>query len=127
MPKEKETYMANGIDYILHELPGLAQPLKFVQHKEIPIINEEIEPEEINLAALAVQDQVKPEEGTGKEAFVTEKAQQSEHDKLSEASKTNKMHESIVSYDKDSKGVKESSKNKLKIDEENDDVPDYID
>lgn len=44
MPKEKETYMANGIDYILHELPGLAQPLRFVQHKEIPIINEEIEP-----------------------------------------------------------------------------------
>jgi len=120
--------MANGIDYIHHELPGLAQPLQFVQFKEIPVISEEIEPEEINLAALSVQDQVKPEEGAvGKEAFVTEKAQPSEHDKLSEASKTNKMHESIVSYDKDSKGVKESSKNKLKIDEENDDVPDYID
>lgn len=37
------------------------------------------------------------------------------------------MHESIVSNDKESKGVKESSKNKLKIDEENDDVPDFID
>ena len=37
------------------------------------------------------------------------------------------MHESIISNDKESKGYKESSKNKLKIDEENDDVPDYVD
>lgn len=33
----------------------------------------------------------------------------------------------MVSYDKESKGVKESNKTKLKIDEENDDVPDYVD
>ena len=46
---------------------------------------------------------------------------------MSEASRTNKMHESIVSYDKDSKQMKESSKSKSKIDEEVDDVPDYID
>jgi hypothetical protein len=46
---------------------------------------------------------------------------------MSEASKTNKMHDSIISYDKDSKGVKESNRTKLKIDEENDDVPDYVD
>lgn len=36
---------------------------------------------------------------------------------MSEVSRTNKMHESIVSYDKDSKGVKESNRTKLKIDE----------
>ena len=46
---------------------------------------------------------------------------------MSEASRTNKMHESMVSYDKDSKQMKESSKSKLKIDEEIDDVPDYVD
>ena len=46
---------------------------------------------------------------------------------MSEVSKTNKMHESIVSYDKDSRGVKESNRTKLKIDEEYDDVPDYVD
>lgn len=46
---------------------------------------------------------------------------------MSEASKTNKMHESIISYDKDSKGVKDSNRTKLRIDEENDDVPDYVD
>jgi hypothetical protein len=40
----------------------------------------------------------------------------SEHDKMSEASRTNKMHESMVSYDKDSKQMKESSKSKLRID-----------
>ena len=127
-PQEKETYLANGIDYIHLELEGLAAPANFSQFKEIPVICEEVEAEEINLGALAAQDQVKLEEPTGKEAFVTEKAQQpSEHDRLSEASKTNKMHESIVGYDKDSKGVKESSKNKLKIDEENDDVFDFVD
>ena len=37
------------------------------------------------------------------------------------------MHESIVSQDKDSKGVKESNNDKLRIDEENDDVYDYVD
>jgi len=53
--------------------------------------------------ALSIQDQVKPEEGIIKEAFVTanEKMQQpsSEHDRFSEASKS-KLHESMVSYDK---------------------------
>lgn len=33
----------------------------------------------------------------------------------------------MVSYDKDSKQMKQSSKSKLRIDEENDDCPDYID
>jgi hypothetical protein len=51
----------------------------------------------------------------------------SEHDKMSEASRTNKMHESIVSYDKDSKQMKDSSKSKLRIDEENDDLHDFTD
>jgi len=51
----------------------------------------------------------------------------SEHDKMSEASRTNKMHESMISYDKDSKQMKESSKSKLRIDEENDDVHDFTD
>lgn len=37
------------------------------------------------------------------------------------------MHESIISYDKDSRGVKDSNRTKLRIDEENDDVSDYID
>jgi hypothetical protein len=36
------------------------------------------------------------------------------------------MHESIISHDKESKGVK-GSKAKLKIDEENDDAPDFVD
>jgi hypothetical protein len=35
------------------------------------VINEEIEPEEINLASLTLQDQIKPEETLAKEAFVT--------------------------------------------------------
>ena len=46
---------------------------------------------------------------------------------MSEASKTNKMHESVVSNDKESKNVKESGKDKMKIDEEYYDVPDYVD
>ena len=46
---------------------------------------------------------------------------------MSEASRTNKMHESIISVDKESKGVKESNKEKLRIDEENEDVWDYVD
>lgn len=33
----------------------------------------------------------------------------------------------MISYDKDSKQMKESSRSKLRIDEEIDDVPDYID
>ena len=69
-----------------------------------------------------MQDQIKPEEivGTGgKEAFVTNNEKEkglSEQDKMSQASRTNKMHDSILSYDKDSKGVKDSSKTKLRID-----------
>jgi hypothetical protein len=81
--------------------------------------------------ALSLNDMVKPEELLAKEAFVTanerEKHPPSEQDRLSEASKTNKMHESIISYDKDSRGVKDSNRTKLRIDEENDDVPDYVD
>ena len=34
--------MINGIDYIHLELEGLAQPIKFAQNLDIPIINEEI-------------------------------------------------------------------------------------
>ena len=82
-PKERETYLANGIDYIHLELEGLAAPVKFSQFKEVPVISEEIEAEDINLGALAAQDQVKLEEQTGKEAFVTEKAPHSEHDRMS--------------------------------------------
>lgn len=37
------------------------------------------------------------------------------------------MHESMVSYDKDSRQMKESSKSKLRIDEENDDMHDFTD
>ena len=88
------------------------------------------------LCPLAAQDQVKPDEVIKDPGFVTnananavnvEKHPPSEADKMSEASKTNKMHESIVSQDKDSKGVKESNNDKLRIDEENDDVWDYVD
>ena len=82
-PKERETYLAYGIDYIHLELEGLAAPVKFSQFKEVPVISEEIEAEDINLGALAAQDQVKLEEQTGKEAFVTEKAPHSEHDRMS--------------------------------------------
>ncbi len=71
--------------------------------------------------ALSLQDQIKPEEtAIIKQAFVTNNERQkhptSEHDRLSQASRTNKMHESIASYDKDSKGVKESNHTKLRID-----------
>lgn len=37
------------------------------------------------------------------------------------------MHESIISNDKESKGVKDSNQTKNRIDEEVDDVPDYVD
>lgn len=36
------------------------QPIKFAKDKIVPVINEVIEPEDINLMALSIQDQVKP-------------------------------------------------------------------
>jgi hypothetical protein len=129
--KEKEEHLVNGIEYVHRHLPNMCETIKFTKDTTIPVVNEEIIPEEINLMALSLNDQIKPEETLLREAFVTanekEKHPPSEQDRMSEASKTNKMHESIVSYDKDSKGVKGSSRSKLRIDEENDDVPDYVD
>lgn len=73
--------------------------MKFKQNAEVSLTKEEIVPEEINLMALSLNDQVKPEEplALGKEAFVTsniekEKHPPSEQDRMSEVSKTNKMH-----------------------------------
>ncbi len=74
---------------------------------------------------ISQNDQIKVEEQPntilgppGKEAFVTaNEKNNSEHDRMSEVSRTNKMHESMISYDKDSKQMKESSKSKLRIDE----------
>jgi len=43
------------------ELEGLAQPIEFVQHHVLPVVNEEVVPEEINLQTLAQLDQIKPE------------------------------------------------------------------
>jgi hypothetical protein len=45
--------------------------MNFIKEKQIPVINEEVEPEEINLMSLSLQDQIKPEEAIAKEAFVT--------------------------------------------------------
>lgn len=76
--------------------------MKFIKNKEIPVIQEEIVPEDINLMALSLNDQIKPEETMIKEAFVTnannaansneQKHPPSEADRMSEASKTNKLH-----------------------------------
>jgi hypothetical protein len=117
--KQKEIYLVNGIEYIHRELESVPA-IKFVKHAEIPLSKEEIVPQEINLMALSLNDQIKPEETLpNKDAFVTEKEKHppSEQDRMSEAAKSNKMHESIISYDKDSRGVKDSNQNKLRIDE----------
>lgn len=67
--------------------------------------------------ALSVHDQIKPDEPI-KEAFVTNNQNSNIDEKMSEASKTNKLHESMMSYDNNSKGMKESSsKQKSRIDE----------
>lgn len=70
--------------------------MKFEKHREVAVSKEEVVPEDINLMALSLNDMVKPEEALVKEAFVTandkEKHPPSEQDRLSEASKTNKMH-----------------------------------
>lgn len=93
--KQRESYLVNGIDYIVRELESVA-PMRFLREKEVAVAKEEVQPEEINLMALSLNDMVKPEEAIAKEAFVTanerEKHPPSEQDRLSEASKTNKMH-----------------------------------
>lgn len=136
--KEKQEYLTHGIAYIHRAIKGVTPTISFLKNKEIKVEIEQIVSSDIDLLAVSLNDQIKVEEvfqpipsnlPAGKEAFVTNNNEKnnSEHDKMSEASKTNKMHESIVSYDKDSKQMKESSKSKLRIDEENDDCPDYID
>lgn len=55
--------------------------------------------------ALSLNDQIKPDEPV-KEAFVTTNQNQQLDEKMSEASKTNKLHESMMSYDNNSKGMK---------------------
>lgn len=77
--------------------------------------------------ALSLNDQIKPQEPILAPVNDRERHPPSEQDRLSQATKSNKMHESIISENKDSKGVKESNQNKLRIDQENDDVPDYVD
>ncbi len=49
-------------------------------------------------------------------------------EKMSEASKTNRLHSSVMSKDEDSKANnKDSSQDRHKIDEEFDDLADYVD
>jgi predicted RNA polymerase sigma factor len=81
--------------------------------------------------ALSLQDQTPTEEppsnpNAHKEPFVTTQNQDT-LDRMSEASKTNRLHSSAMSKDEDSKVNKESSQEKQKIDEEFDDITDYND
>lgn len=69
--KEKDEYLVNGIEYVHRQLPNMCETIKFTKDKTIPLVNEEIVPEEINLMALSLNDQIKPEEALMREAFVT--------------------------------------------------------
>lgn len=69
-PKQKETHLYNGIEYIHREIEGLAQPMQFPKEQIVPVRQEEVTPQEINLMALSQQDMVKPEEPS-KDTFVT--------------------------------------------------------
>lgn len=86
---------------------------------------ENIEASDLNLMALSLQDQVPVEEAPGgKEAFVTNN-QTEALEKMSDASRTNRLHSSVMSKDEDSKLNKESNQEKQKILEEFDDVADF--
>ena len=39
VPKERESYLVNRIEYIHLEIEGLAQPIEFVQHHVLPVVN----------------------------------------------------------------------------------------
>lgn len=45
--------------------------MKFSRDKVIPVVNEIVVPEDINLMSLSLQDQIKPEETLVKDAFMT--------------------------------------------------------
>lgn len=58
--KEKETFLVNGIEYIQRYLDAVPT-MKFTKSAEIPLAKEEIIAEDINLMALSLHDQIKPE------------------------------------------------------------------
>lgn len=68
--KQIDTYLVNGIEYIYRELHSVPT-MNFTKNTEIPLKIEEIVPEDINLMALSLNDQIKPEEVVGKEGLLT--------------------------------------------------------
>lgn len=79
--------------------------------------------------ALSQQDQIHPEDG-GKDGLITNVNQvlnTESMEKMSEASRTNRIQSSVMSRDGDSKHNKDSGQNKQQIVEEFDDVADYND
>ena len=82
--KQKEVFLVNGIEYIHRELDSVPI-MRFTKYAEVPLAKEEIVAQDLNLAALSQNDQIKPEEVVGKEAFVTDKEKHapSEQDRIS--------------------------------------------
>ena len=127
--QSRQQFLVKGIEYSFNEVEGICPNLNFPLHKQVEVKKEDVRPENIDLLALSLTDQIKPEDGTGKEAFVTNNQQVNTDsmEKMSDASRTNRLHSSVMSRDGDSKAKEENQREKQKIDEEYDDVADFTD
>ena len=66
--------MIQGIEYSFNEVEGICPNISYPLEKKISVQKEDAKPENIDLLALSLNDQVKPEDG-GKETFVTNNQQ----------------------------------------------------
>ena len=109
-------------------MEGLCSPKKFIHTHEVAIEKEVVEPENIDLMALSQQDQIVPEDAGKDGPHGNNQVLNTESmEKMSEASRTNKIQSSVMSRDGDSKHNRESGQEKQQIVEEFDDVADYND
>lgn len=69
--QKREEFLVKGIEYSLIELSNLCTPINFPHDYHAKIEKEEVQASSIDLLALSLQDQVKPEETGTNPAFVT--------------------------------------------------------